>query len=382
VRRVVRPSSEAVALWLAAFLIAFVLLPVSLKEAQWAYHNQGDTLAGDYHVAVYGPSHDVVHHRDPYVAPDSPLLAGSVVNYPPTIFVGLLPINLAPWRVSGVLWSVALAAMTILTLVVLDVRDPRLYALWIFSAPVVAGLLWGNVTLALVFATALVWRWRDRPRSVGLVLGAAVAVKLLVAPLLLWLLFTRRYRSAAITAIAAATMLLLAWSAISFEGMLDYPQLISTASRLQIRNGLLLSNLLSQFGAGVTVAETGGLAVAAILAGVAWKLRRDERAAFALIVVALQFTTPIYHVFNLGFLVIPIALLFRTIDWPWALLPTTWLAAHLGPLTAGSHVYRSGAAFGTALALAVAASALLTVRTRAMPLAAIEPADDSRHARA
>jgi hypothetical protein len=357
---VARLEFDAVTPWLAAAAIIAVLLPVSLKEAQWAYRNQGNTFAGDYHVAVYTASQDVLHHVNPYGPPNSPLLGGSAENYPPTIFVGLLPINLPSWEVSEVIWLSALAAMLVLTLALLGVRDPRMYALWLFSAPAVAGMLWGNVTLALIFATALFWRWRDRPRGAGLVLGTAIAVKLLLAPLLLWLVFTRRYRAAAIAVSSAVAMLLVAWAAISFHGILDYPQLISTASRLQVGNGLLLSGLVSQLGAGATLAELVGAAVAAAIALVAWRLRREERVSFALIVVALQFTTPIYHVFNLGFLVISIALLFPRIDWPWVLLPTIWFAAHIGPLTAGSHVYRSGAAFGTALALAVAGFVQLT----------------------
>ncbi|MDP9261151.1 MAG: glycosyltransferase 87 family protein [Actinomycetota bacterium] len=359
--RLARPEFDAVTPWLAAAAFIIVLLPVSLKEVQWAYGNQGNDVAGDYHVAVYTASRDVLHGVNPYGPPDSPLLGSSVENYPPTIFVGLLPVNLPSWTISEVIWLATLAVMLVLTPALLGVRDPRKYAVWLFSAPAVAGMLWGNVTLALIFATALFWRWRDRPRAAGLVLGTAIAVKLLLAPLLLWLVFTRRYRAAAIAASSAVAMLLVAWAAISFHGMLDYPQLISTASRLQVRNGLLLSGLVSQLGAGAALAELVGTAAAAAIASVAWRLRRDERVSFALMVVALQFTTPIYHVFNLGFLVIPIALLFSRIDWPWVLLPTIWFVAHIGPLTTGSHVELSGAAFGTTLALAVAGFVLLAI---------------------
>jgi len=360
VRRPSQPRFEAIAPWLAATAIVAVLLPVSLNEVQWAYRNQDVGFAGDYYVAVYKAGRDALHDVSPYGPPDSPRLRWSQENYPPTIFVGLLPINLPPWEVSRVIWSALLVAMLVLTLVALEVRDPRVYAIWLLSAPVVAGFMWGNVTLALIFATALVWRWRNRARAAGLVLGAAIAVKLLLAPMLLWFLFTRRFRAAAIAAVSAVAMVLVAWAAISFHGMLDYPQLLSTSSRLQVPDSFLLSGLASQLGAGATAAELVGAVAAAVVAFAAWRLRGDERVSFALLVVALQFSTPIYHVFNFGFLVIPLALLFTRFAWPWVLVPTIWFAAHVGPLPAGSHVDLT--AFGTILTLAVGGAVVLRLR--------------------
>ena len=44
---------------------------------------------------------------------------------------------------------------------------------------------------------ALAWRYRERARVAGLAVGVAVAAKLFVAPLVVWLLLTRRFRAAA-----------------------------------------------------------------------------------------------------------------------------------------------------------------------------------------
>ena len=64
-------------------------------------------------------------------------------------------------------------------------------------AVVVHGLFYGNITILLVLLVALAWRYRDRARIAGLALGAAIAAKLFVWPLVVWLLLTRRYRAAA-----------------------------------------------------------------------------------------------------------------------------------------------------------------------------------------
>ena len=61
---------------------------------------------------------------------------------------------------------------------------------------VVHGLFYGNLTVLLVLPLALAWRYRDRARVVGLAVGVAVAAKLFVWPLVVWLLLTRRFRAA------------------------------------------------------------------------------------------------------------------------------------------------------------------------------------------
>ena len=65
------------------------------------------------------------------------------------------------------------------------------------SPVVVHGLYFGNLTILLVLLVALAWRYRDEARLAGLALGVAVAAKLFVWPLVVWLLLTRRFRAAA-----------------------------------------------------------------------------------------------------------------------------------------------------------------------------------------
>ena len=80
---------------------------------------------------------------------------------------------------------------------ILGVRDWRCYVIALTSPVVVHGLYYGNLTIVMVLLVALAWRYRERARIAGLALGAAVAAKLFVWPLVVWLLLTRRFRAAA-----------------------------------------------------------------------------------------------------------------------------------------------------------------------------------------
>ena len=336
-------------------------MPLGLSEARWAVQHQDVGFSGDYYVNVWKPGRDALDGKNPYPAPDSPLLQYANLNYPAPMFVALVPLNLTSFRVSRIIWSFAVIAMVVLTLAALGVRDLRLYALWLACAPVVAGLMWGSPTIPMLLASALIWRWRDSPRRAGLTLGIAIAFKLLLAPMILWLLFTRRYLAAAIAATSAIVITLVAWAAISFHGMVDYPELISSSSRLQVPNGMLLVSLVNHLGAGATQSEVVGVIAALALFAGAWRCRTDAALSFALTLIGIQFATPIFHLSNLGFFVVVLALIVPRFTWVWLLLPIMWLTAHISPLY--SHSPTAVAALGTAIALTVT---LVVLRERGL----------------
>src|SRR5438046_130563 len=93
-------------------------------------------------------------------------------------------------------------------------------ALWAFVAP-----LW------VVVGLAVVWRYRDRRAVAALVPGLVVALKIFFWPLLIWLVATRRYRTAAFAALASVVLVVVPWAGIGFAGLRGYPHLLSTVSR-------------------------------------------------------------------------------------------------------------------------------------------------------
>ena len=111
------------------------------------------------------------------------------------------------------------------------------------SPVVVHGLFYGNLTIAPRPAgrdrVALPRACRDR----GLALGAAVAAKLFVWPLVVWLLLTRRFRAAAWAAGSAVVLVLGAWALIGFEGLRDYPTLLRAVQDVYAVRSLSVSTV-------------------------------------------------------------------------------------------------------------------------------------------
>src|SRR5262249_46092007 len=116
------------------------------------------------------------------------------------------------------------------TLWLLDVRDWRCYGAVFLWAPVYHGLQTENVTIPLVLAAAVCWRFRDRLRGVAPAGGPALAAKIICWPLLVWLVATRRMRGAVAAVVVCVAVTVGLWAIIGFDGLLGYP---SNANHVQ-----------------------------------------------------------------------------------------------------------------------------------------------------
>src|SRR5262249_59841645 len=99
------------------------------------------------------------------------------------------------------------------------VRDPRCYALWLLTPMMLSTIAIGNATTLVIFLAAALWRWRDSPWLAAGALVAAIATKLFVAPLVVWLIVTRRYRTAALTLAGVPLVILSAWGLIGLAAV-------------------------------------------------------------------------------------------------------------------------------------------------------------------
>ncbi len=90
----------------------------------------------------------------------------------------------------------ALACVPV-TLWALDVRDWRCYGAAFLWPAVFSGIQTANVTLFLVCASALAWRYRERSGTCAATSGLAIGAKLISLPLVAWLAATGRLRAAA-----------------------------------------------------------------------------------------------------------------------------------------------------------------------------------------
>ncbi len=124
--------------------------------------------------------------------------------YPaPALLLGVpfsyLPLGLAEW-----IWAGCMLLAGGLALRLVGVRDWRVYGVALLTPAAMSSVLLGAVDFALMLGIAACWRWRDHAGRAGLALGAIVALKLVAAPLVAWLLVTRRFRAAATAGAVAA----------------------------------------------------------------------------------------------------------------------------------------------------------------------------------
>ena len=304
-------------------LIGLVISYLVVTEAKDVYGYQGwSGVRTDFHGTIWQPNHEVLQGLSPYQDPALGIDPAAV--YPPSGFLPFLPLSWLSPHVAVIVFQLFLIAAAIATLIALDVRSKEKWVLWLGCPLVLIPVLIGNITPVVVLAVALLWRWRDKAWLAAGALTAGIVIKLFVAPLVLWLLITRRYRAAIITTIAAPTVILASWTLIGFRGLLDYPAILNLGSRVYGADGPLVQGLVRQWGGSQNTAIAIGIVVATCL--VALATRSGEVEALALVCFACLALAPIAWVFYLGILVVPLAA--SRLPWQaWALLQAFWIVS-------------------------------------------------------
>jgi hypothetical protein len=275
-----------------------------LVPSGWAAHNvavswdkQGFV---DLRGTLWDPGKAIRDGSSPYPKPTpvSNLTGSPSVYPPPLILVAGVPLSLLPFWLAAVIWGVVLVGSLVGALALLDVRDWRCYAIALLSAPFVLGAVYGNATPLLVLLVAAAWRYRDRPWAPGLAIGGALAIKPFVAPLLVWLAVTRRWRSLIAAVAGSAGLALAGWAVIGFKGFRHYPELVGNIGGVAGPHGASIYALARNLGASHTTAELAGLLVAAVI--LVW-----GRASFQSALLASLVATPVVwpHYFALLFVV-------------------------------------------------------------------------------
>jgi hypothetical protein len=289
----------------------------------------GGKFALDFHFAYLPAAHAVLHGASPF-HPDA-IGAREPFLYPPLFAYLLTPLTLLPPLVAEVLGTLVVAAAVPATLFVLGVRDRRCYAIVFLWWPTIVAIQSANITLPLVFGTALVWRYRDRRLVAALIGGLVIALKPFFWPILLWFVATRRYRTAAIAAASSAGLVLLPWAGIGFAGLRGYPHLLSRVSAFEGPGGYSIAALLHAMlsWTSATMVETVIGAALLVVVFVAGRRGRD-RDAFALSLVATLVLSPLVEMHYLLLLLVIVALYRRTFGLAWILPLLIWGAPGTG----------------------------------------------------
>jgi hypothetical protein len=324
---VAQARRRRIALIVACVLAAAILLPVGARAAANRLHddslwaNSLRSLGGlevPYDFAIFlRASEDVRAGDSPYVDPDT-ISEDSPAPYvyPPLLAIVLLPATVLPDEVrgsspAGVLVSLLLIACVIGTLALLDVRDWRCYPVALLYPPTLENVEYGAVGPVLALLVALAWRYRDRVWPVAASIGAAIALKVFVWPLLVWLAVTRRWAGAVGAGLVAIGLALGSWAAIGFDGIADYPDLLRRLSDVEAENSYSVYAILVTIGLPSGLAHVLVVAAAVALLVLAWRAARGadgDRRALTLALAAGFVLTPILWLHYLVLLVVPIAL--------------------------------------------------------------------------
>jgi hypothetical protein len=243
-----------------------------------------------------------------------------------------VPFGLLPFALAYAAWVATSVAAVFLTLRILGVRDWRCYTLVLGTCPIAIGFVLGNIVIMLVPLAALVWRYRDNTRWSGLALGLGIALKLVLWPLLVWFVATRRWRAGLVAVSAAAVAMVAAWAPLGFAGLRDYPRLVSVNNDIYASHSWSLLSGFVGLGFSTSIAGTLSLLVGlALLLSVFLFVRQPdgERRAFCIAIVASVALLPIVWPASLALLLVPVAMYAPRADRIWVLFMTFWLGGAL-----------------------------------------------------
>ncbi len=306
----------------------WVLLALALTEVAGIVGDHG--IGSDFVAGVFHPAQAVAHGFVPYGDPRVPgPLAESV--YPPSAFVPFAWLGLLGHITAVTVWLLLMAAAAAATLWVLGVRDVRCYAVWLLTPMMLSTVAIGNATTLVILLVAVLWRWRDTPWIAAAALIAAIATKLFAAPLIVWLIATKRYRAAGLTAVGVPVVILGAWAAIGFSAIGRYGSILSANDHIFSRSGPYLQGLLLQLHQSSSVALGAGIAAAALLLAGAW--RADDLAGFTLAACAAIILSPVAWIGYAGLLVVPLAVVWPKWSRAWWLLLGSCISWYYSPLT-------------------------------------------------
>jgi hypothetical protein len=311
-------------------LVLFGAVPVAFAALVVYEESKVGLLGFDFKGTIWHPGREILAGHSPYPLPVvSELNKGNPSVYPPLALLLGLPFSLLPLGMAYWFWVAALVVAVLATLRILEVRDWRCYTVALGSCPVTFGLALGNIVILLLPFMAYAWRRREKASS-GLALGLALALKLVLWPLLVWLLALRRGRAAVLAVGSAAVVTLAAWAVIGFNGFLDYPRLLSVNDDVYASHSWSL--VAGGVGIGLPLSAARLLAVLLGLALLAFSFvvaRRPDgdRKAFTLAVVASIALLPIIWPASLAVLIVPLVLAASSADRVWLLLGGLWLGA-------------------------------------------------------
>ena len=168
----------------------------SLASRSWATGSW--PIGFDFRGTLWAPARAFLDGNPIYPEPTRDAVAlGNPTVYPPLVILLRDAVRAAPRRLAVVALVRPPCRVCVASMRILGVRDWRCLVLAVTTPVVVPRALYGERHVLLLVPLALGVALRDRAAIAGVSVGLAIAAKLFVAPLVVWLLLTRRFRAAA-----------------------------------------------------------------------------------------------------------------------------------------------------------------------------------------
>jgi alpha-1,2-mannosyltransferase len=286
------------------------------------------SIGFDFRGAFLPAADAVLDGESPYPPVEGPELASQTAYvYPPLIAYLVVPFTFVPETVASILAVLGVAALLAATLVVLGVRDVRCYAAVLLWAPTTNALHMASSSALLAFAAALAWRYRATTWPLAASMGLAVATKLILWPLLVWTVATRRLRPTVYAVLIGGGVTLATWAVLGFEGLERYPAMLRRLSDLEAEESYSLVGAASALGLGDVEGRliAAGLGVALLVASVVFARRGDDLRSFTFALAAAIALTPIVWLHYLVLLLVPLAIARPRFSAIWLMPLILWL---------------------------------------------------------
>ncbi len=288
-----------------------------------------ESLAYDFREAYLPAAEAVLDGNSPYPAPDDPRLAAETAYvYPPLVALLSIPFTVLSENAAAVIAALLACVGLFGTLFLVGVRDWRCYGAALLWAPALNALHTASTSVLLALGAAAAWRYRATVWPLAATVGIAVALKIVVWPLLLWTLATRRF-SATVGALAVALgVTLVTWGVLGFEDIGRYPELLRTLSDLEAEDSYSLVGAFTAGGLEGTAARVLAGAIGVFLLGgcLLFGRRGDDLRSFASALAAALALTPILWQHYLVLLLVPLALVRPRFSAIWLVPVILWLA--------------------------------------------------------
>ncbi len=239
----------------------------------------------------------LIHGINPFPDPTSKsVYSGHSYVYPTWDLMLLVPFVILPFHFGTAVFIVLSYYAYVLGVRIL--RGPSVIDLLVvaIATPVIISLQMGTISPFLFLGLAFLWTKRDRVISAAMVLSLVATAKLLLLPLFLYFLLTRRYRTFVFGGIFSALIL-----GVSFAfGPISpgaYVKILVSLSTHEMPSGWSLAGIVSSIGLVHFENELVVLSAVLVLLGVAFMhFRRcgDERIVFLGAIVISLVATPIF----------------------------------------------------------------------------------------